>query len=178
MMHLRLREAQCSSSSSNHINNNNDQGGGTWNAVPRSGNLLSTPMAELMEKVNERRVIERSIKSARAENAKNAETLANESGKIGAWNGDRLEEEEELEERAERRTRGGGVSSGSKGKGGAGNPGRGSRRGEGEGGGALWVDKYAPDGFRDLLSDEKINREVLRAVKTWDPFVFKTVRVN
>ncbi|CAN0574134.1 unnamed protein product, partial [Ectocarpus sp. 12 AP-2014] len=39
--------------------------------------------------------------------------------------------------------------------------------------GELWVDKYAPDGFRDLLSDEKINREVLRAVKAWDPFVFK-----
>jgi ATPase family associated with various cellular activities (AAA) len=38
--------------------------------------------------------------------------------------------------------------------------------------GRLWVDKYAPSGFSQLLSDERINREVLRAVKAWDSFVF------
>jgi ATPase family associated with various cellular activities (AAA) len=40
--------------------------------------------------------------------------------------------------------------------------------------GRLWVDKYAPSGFSQLLSDERINREVLRAVKAWDSFVFGT----
>ncbi len=37
----------------------------------------------------------------------------------------------------------------------------------------LWVDKHAPRSFTDLLSDERTNREVLRAVRAWDPFVFK-----
>jgi chromosome transmission fidelity protein 18 len=37
----------------------------------------------------------------------------------------------------------------------------------------LWVDKYAPKSFAQLLSPEKINREVLRALKLWDPYVFR-----
>ena len=37
----------------------------------------------------------------------------------------------------------------------------------------LWVDKYAPITFSDLLSDERTNREVLRALRQWDPFVFQ-----
>ena len=41
------------------------------------------------------------------------------------------------------------------------------------GDGALWVDKYAPSNFSHLLSDERANREVLRALKDWDPYVFK-----
>ena len=36
----------------------------------------------------------------------------------------------------------------------------------------LWVDKYAPKAFSQLLSPEKINREVLRALKLWDAHVF------
>lgn len=36
------------------------------------------------------------------------------------------------------------------------------------------MDKYAPRGFTQLLSPEKINREVLKALKKWDRFVFKT----
>ncbi len=41
----------------------------------------------------------------------------------------------------------------------------------------LWVNSHAPSTFTHLLSDERINREVLRAVKAWDPFVFgKTYR--
>jgi len=39
--------------------------------------------------------------------------------------------------------------------------------------GQLWVDKYAPSTFSHLLSDERSNREVLRALKDWDPYVFK-----
>ena len=38
----------------------------------------------------------------------------------------------------------------------------------------LWVDKYAPKSFSQLLSAEKTNREVLKALKLWDPYVFKT----
>ena len=36
----------------------------------------------------------------------------------------------------------------------------------------LWVDKHAPVHFSDLLSDERINREVLRALRQWDPYIF------
>jgi hypothetical protein len=37
----------------------------------------------------------------------------------------------------------------------------------------LWVDKYAPKVFSQLLSPEKTNREVLRALKLWDDYVFR-----
>ncbi|KAL8486812.1 hypothetical protein ACS0TY_023487 [Phlomoides rotata] len=36
----------------------------------------------------------------------------------------------------------------------------------------LWVDKYAPSSFTELLSDEKTNREVLLWLKQWDSCVF------
>jgi len=36
----------------------------------------------------------------------------------------------------------------------------------------LWVDKHAPNAFSHLLSDERTNREVLRAIRAWDPYVF------
>ena len=36
----------------------------------------------------------------------------------------------------------------------------------------LWVDKHAPSSFPQLLSDERTNREVLRALRGWDPYVF------
>ena len=36
----------------------------------------------------------------------------------------------------------------------------------------LWVDKYSPRLFSQLLSSEKTNREVLKALKQWDNFVF------
>jgi chromosome transmission fidelity protein 18 len=38
----------------------------------------------------------------------------------------------------------------------------------------LWVEKYTPRAFTQLLSPEKTNREVLKALKQWDRFVFKT----
>lgn len=37
----------------------------------------------------------------------------------------------------------------------------------------LWVDKYAPKNFLDLLSDDKTNRSILSWLKEWDPYVFK-----
>lgn len=36
----------------------------------------------------------------------------------------------------------------------------------------LWVDKHAPHSFPHLLSDDRTNREVIRALRAWDPFVF------
>ena len=36
----------------------------------------------------------------------------------------------------------------------------------------LWVDKYAPRTFMDLLSDERVNRHVLMWLKQWDDLVF------
>ncbi|KAF4032159.1 ATPase family associated domain-containing protein [Phytophthora infestans] len=36
----------------------------------------------------------------------------------------------------------------------------------------LWLDKYRPQSFLDLLSDERTNREVLSWIKSWDRFVF------
>lgn len=37
---------------------------------------------------------------------------------------------------------------------------------------SLWVDKYSPRLFSQLLSSEKTNRDVLKALKQWDNFVF------
>lgn len=39
--------------------------------------------------------------------------------------------------------------------------------------GQLWVDKYAPKSFIQLLSPERTNRSVLLALKRWDRHVFK-----
>lgn len=36
----------------------------------------------------------------------------------------------------------------------------------------LWLDKYRPQRFIDLLSDERTNREVLTWIKKWDRYVF------
>jgi chromosome transmission fidelity protein 18 len=36
----------------------------------------------------------------------------------------------------------------------------------------LWVDKHAPAAFGHLLSDDRTNREVMRALRAWDPHVF------
>jgi chromosome transmission fidelity protein 18 len=38
---------------------------------------------------------------------------------------------------------------------------------------SLWVDKHAPTAFCHLLSDEQTNRQVLRALRAWDPYVFR-----
>lgn len=37
----------------------------------------------------------------------------------------------------------------------------------------LWVDKHAPSSFSHLLSDDRTNREVLRTLREWDPYVFR-----
>jgi chromosome transmission fidelity protein 18 len=36
----------------------------------------------------------------------------------------------------------------------------------------LWVDKYSPSKYYDLLTDERVNREILLWVKSWDEIVF------
>jgi chromosome transmission fidelity protein 18 len=38
--------------------------------------------------------------------------------------------------------------------------------------GALWVDRYAPKAFAELLSDEQVNRRALQWLKSWDVVVF------
>lgn len=38
----------------------------------------------------------------------------------------------------------------------------------------LWTDRYMPQHFFELLSDEQTNREVLTWLKAWNPIVFKT----
>jgi len=42
-----------------------------------------------------------------------------------------------------------------------------SRTGE-----TLWVDRYRPKRFTDLIGDERVHREVLAWVKQWDQCVF------
>ncbi|KYR00459.1 AAA ATPase domain-containing protein [Tieghemostelium lacteum] len=37
----------------------------------------------------------------------------------------------------------------------------------------LWVDKYAPSTFHELLSDDRMNIDILNWLKQWDPIVFK-----
>lgn len=39
--------------------------------------------------------------------------------------------------------------------------------------GQLWVDKYRPTSYMDLMGDQRLNRDVLRWVKQWDYCVFK-----
>lgn len=116
-------------------------------SLPPPGNLLKTPFATLTDRVMERRVI-----------AKSLETSAEERAAAAAIAEEGLDEKE-IDDGSNA-----GVSAG---KGG------GKGRDVAPAGGALWVDKYAPESFRDLLSDERVNREVLRAVKAWDRFVFK-----
>lgn len=43
---------------------------------------------------------------------------------------------------------------------------------------ALWVDKYSPKSFFELLSDEQINRAVVRWVKSWDACVHRKQAVQ
>lgn len=38
---------------------------------------------------------------------------------------------------------------------------------------SLWVEKYSPATYNDLLTDEYLNRTVMTWVKSWDPIVFK-----
>lgn len=37
----------------------------------------------------------------------------------------------------------------------------------------LWSDRYMPYNFHELLSDERVNREALTWLKSWDPIVFR-----
>ena len=43
---------------------------------------------------------------------------------------------------------------------------------------SLWVEKYAPKSFSQLLSEEKLNREVLGALKAWSPYVFRSTTTS
>ncbi|ETN75854.1 hypothetical protein NECAME_03627 [Necator americanus] len=49
---------------------------------------------------------------------------------------------------------------------------------EGRTGSSMWVNKYAPRVYTDLLSDDGINRHLMSWVKLWDECVFKRKIVN
>ena len=42
-----------------------------------------------------------------------------------------------------------------------------------EGNSELWLEKYKPKKYDDLLTDEKTNRDILTWLKSWDEIVFK-----
>ena len=42
----------------------------------------------------------------------------------------------------------------------------------------MWVDKYRPTRFNELLSHDRTNREMLRWLKAWDACVFNTPARN
>jgi DNA polymerase III delta prime subunit len=44
--------------------------------------------------------------------------------------------------------------------------------------GDLWVRKYAPKFFSELLSEERLNRNVLRCMKSWDKSVFGKMSIR
>lgn len=39
----------------------------------------------------------------------------------------------------------------------------------------LWLEKYKPKKYDDLLTDEKFNRDILTWLKSWDEVVFKVI---
>jgi chromosome transmission fidelity protein 18 len=39
----------------------------------------------------------------------------------------------------------------------------------------LWLEKYKPKKYDDLLTEEKINRDILTWLKSWDEIVFKVL---
>jgi hypothetical protein len=41
-----------------------------------------------------------------------------------------------------------------------------------------WVKKYEPKRFIELLTDDKINRNLLTWLKAWDPIVFNKTNVK
>ncbi|EPX71552.1 DNA replication factor C complex subunit Ctf18 [Schizosaccharomyces octosporus yFS286] len=36
----------------------------------------------------------------------------------------------------------------------------------------MWVDKFRPQLFRELIGDERVHRDAMRWIKAWDPFVY------
>ena len=117
---------------------------GTLTAALRrsKGNLLATKMDDLLAAV-EQDQFERVLQETKAEKR-------------------RVKLEKKREKAVADECRPGGGSDG---------PSKGEE-GEEATGKQLWVDKYAPVGFLDLLSDELINREVVKWVKAWDRCVF------
>lgn len=43
---------------------------------------------------------------------------------------------------------------------------------------ALWVDKYRPNSYVDLLSDEPVNRALLHWLHLWDKVTINTIYIN
>ena len=42
----------------------------------------------------------------------------------------------------------------------------------------LWLEKYKPKKYDDLLTEEKTNRDILTWLKSWDELVFKVKQLS
>ncbi len=141
-----------------------DSGGGVearGASAPTAGasaHLLGEPIADLLARA---RAIEpvTNARESRAATSAAAAAVAAAARSHAGGDGVMLDAGEEEED--------------DEGGGGGGKGGGGGAAADDGGGAALWVDKYAPGSFSELLSEESLNRNVLRWIKLWDPLVFK-----
>lgn len=116
------------------------------------GTLLSSPIEELLLEVErdqfERALVETGAVPAAAPAADDAENASPPGGNAGGATGGRASKKQKGSGKSGKKAKGGPPSS-------------------------LWVEKYAPKGFLDLLSDEQINRDVVTWLKSWDACVFR-----
>eukprot|EP00899_Mesostigma_viride_P005430 jgi/Mesvir1/14889/Mv05494-RA.1 len=117
--------------------------------------LLSQPMDELEQEV-ERMRFERAVRESAMEEAASSAREAALATNVDLSGGASGSGSNAKKSAARKKGKGGGKVS----------------CGDGGGSNALWVDKYAPKSFVDLLSDEAVNRSVIRWLKSWDKCVF------
>lgn len=142
---------------SHHHNTIITTGGGSSSSG--SAGLLSLPMAELKRRVEKRRYARMALQRAVGPPSPAASPSPKKKGQ-----GDGEEEDMEEEETGEGKEKK--EATPAQAPKAAADAGRRERE-------QLWVHRYSPSAFPHLLSDEAINREVLRLVRSWDEFVFK-----
>lgn len=146
----------------------------------RKQSLLGMPMSELLRRSDkiqrkyERRHgllhrgnVDNKDRGTTVETSSKTETITpniadggnQDGGSLGAGGSEKMNESVESETCKDNATEGHESSDGAK--------------GEHQQSQQLWVDKHAPSLFSHLLSDERTNREVLRALRSWDPYVFR-----
>ena len=128
--------------------------------------LLSQPMSAIRDAIDRQAAAETRAReeALAAGEAKAAEAAA----AVKAANGGDVDDDDDSRSDADDAGAGAGAQGKGKGKG----KGKGSAPVPPAPPAALWVEKYAPKKFVDLLSDERLNRHVLRWVKEWDGLVF------
>ena len=132
--------------------------------------LLSQPMSAIRDAIDrqaaaETRAREEAFAAGEAKAAEAAEAAEAAAAVKAANGGDAVDDDDDSRSGADDAGAGAGGAQG-KGKG------KGSAPVPPAPPAALWVEKYAPKKFVDLLSDERLNRHVLRWVKEWDGLVF------